>query len=260
MTAITPFEFPATGQQVRTLLIDGEPWFVAADVCAALDIANVGNALARLDDDEKSSIRLTDGTPGNPNRGIVNEAGLYALILRSDKPEAKAFKRWVTHEVLPAIRRTGSYSLADAYQLPRTLPEALRAYAAEIEAHQRTQEALAEAAPKADAWDALAEAAGDYSLREAAQILSRDPLITTGQNRLAKYLREIGWTDRTGQPYQVHVDAGRLERRTTSYEHPRTGERQATCQVRITVKGLKELRQRMIGGQRQLVVIDGGAA
>lgn len=107
--SIVPFIFPDTGQAVRTVTVDGEPWFVANDVCAALDIANVGNALARLDDDERGSIRLADGTSGNPNRAVVNEPGLYSLILRSDKAQARAFKRWVTHEVLPAIRTTGRY-------------------------------------------------------------------------------------------------------------------------------------------------------
>lgn len=107
MTALVPFDY--SGRQVRTVQVDGEPWFVAADVCAALDITNVSNALSRLDEDEKSSIRLAEGTSGNPNRSVVNESGLYTLILRSDKPEAKPFKRWVTHEVLPSIRRNGGY-------------------------------------------------------------------------------------------------------------------------------------------------------
>lgn len=107
MTALQAFTFE--GAEVRTTLIDNEPWWVAHDVCTVLGIANVGNALARLDDDEKSSIRLADGSPGNPNRAIVNEPGLFTLLLRSDKPEAKAFKRWVTHEVLPQIRKTGRF-------------------------------------------------------------------------------------------------------------------------------------------------------
>lgn len=250
---ITPFTFPTTGQQVRAVTIDGDPWFIAADVCAALDITNVGNALARLDDDEKGSIRLTDGTPGNPNRGIVNEAGLYALILRSDKPEAKAFKRWITHEVLPAIRRTGSYSVS----VPRTLSEALRLAADEHDARMAAEARVAEIAPAADAWGALADATGDYSVREAAQLLSRDPAITIGQNRLFAYLRDIRWVDTGGQPYQSQVDNGRLVRRTTSYTHPHTGEPVLTAQVRITPKGIEELRRRLLGGQQPRI---GGAA
>ena len=86
--------------------------FVAADACRALEIANNRNAISRLDDDEKSSVRLMDGTSngGNPNVSIVNEPGLYSLVLGSRKPEAKSFKRWITHEVIPSIRRHGAYA------------------------------------------------------------------------------------------------------------------------------------------------------
>lgn len=96
--------------QVRTVMQDGEPWFVAADVCKALEIPNVGQALTRLDDDEKmNTIISNDGNRGNPTRTLVSEAGLYSLVISSRKPEAKAFKRWITHEVIPAIRKTGGY-------------------------------------------------------------------------------------------------------------------------------------------------------
>ena len=95
--------------EIRAAEINGEPWFIAADVCRALEIGNSRQALTRLDDDEKNTVILNDGIPGNPNMTIINEAGLYALVLSSRKPEAKTFKRWVTHEVLPAIRQHGAY-------------------------------------------------------------------------------------------------------------------------------------------------------
>ena len=95
-------------KQVRTMAINGEPWFVARDVCEALEMADVSMTVSRLDDDEKgASLICTPG--GNQEMLIVNEPGLYSLILGSRKPEAKAFKRWITHEVIPAIRKTGSY-------------------------------------------------------------------------------------------------------------------------------------------------------
>jgi len=102
--------FDYQGYKVRTITIDDEPWFVAKDVCGILDISNGRQALVRLDDDEKNTVILNDGTPGNPNTAIVNEPGLYSLILSSRKPEARMFKRWITHEVLPQIRQTGSYN------------------------------------------------------------------------------------------------------------------------------------------------------
>ena len=98
---------------VRTVTINGEPWFVASDVCKALEINNVSMAISRLDDDEKNTISLTEGIPGNPNKTIVNEPGLYSLVLSSRKPEAKAFKRWITHEVIPDIRQYGMYATSD---------------------------------------------------------------------------------------------------------------------------------------------------
>ncbi len=95
---------------IRTITNDkGEPYFVAQDVCKVLELSNVGQALTRLDDDEKDYIILNDGNKGNPNQAIINESGLYSLVLSSRKPEAKAFKKWVTSEVLPAIRKTGKY-------------------------------------------------------------------------------------------------------------------------------------------------------
>ena len=93
---------------VRIVEKDGEPWFVARDVCKVLEITKVDSAIRNLDADEKGA--HTVSTPGgNQEMTIVSEAGLYSLILRSRKPEAKAFKRWVTHEVLPSIRKTGAY-------------------------------------------------------------------------------------------------------------------------------------------------------
>jgi prophage antirepressor-like protein len=88
---------------------NGEPLFVAIDVCQVLGLSNVGQAMTRLDDDEKNIIIINDGNKGNPNQSVINESGLYSLILTSRKSEAKTFKKWVTSEVLPQIRKTGSY-------------------------------------------------------------------------------------------------------------------------------------------------------
>lgn len=106
---------------IRTLLINGEPWFVAADVCRALEINNASQALTRLDNDEKTTIILNEGNTGAVSDGwiknevnIVNEPGLYRLIFASRKPEALKFQRWVYHEVLPSIRKTGGYQVSGA--------------------------------------------------------------------------------------------------------------------------------------------------
>ena len=105
---------------------NGEPWWVAKDVCDVLTLTNPTEAIRALDVDEKSTLRISEG---GPEVNIINESGLYSLIIRSNKPEAKKFKRWVTEDVLPSIRKTGSYSV----DIPKTLPEALRTYADEVE-------------------------------------------------------------------------------------------------------------------------------
>ncbi len=109
--ALQQFEF--SGTLVRTLLVDGEPCFVARDLCTVLEIRNTADAVASLDSDEKG-VATTDTLGGAQQMTYVTEAGMYSLVLRSRKPEAKAFKRWITHEVLPKIRQTGSYGAAPA--------------------------------------------------------------------------------------------------------------------------------------------------
>ena len=102
--------FQNAGFKVRVLMRDGDPWFVAKDVCTCLEIANVSDACSRLDEDERGIVS-TDTPSGKQEMLIVSEPGLYSLVGSSKKPEAKAFKRWVNHEVLPSIRKTGSYSV-----------------------------------------------------------------------------------------------------------------------------------------------------
>jgi prophage antirepressor-like protein len=107
---VQAFVFPRTMHTVR-IIIDkhGNPWWVAKDVCEVLGIGNVSDAIARLDDDEFDTIEVTDSIGRKQKTYVVNESGLYSLIMTSRKPEAKAFKKWVTAEVLPSIRKTGSY-------------------------------------------------------------------------------------------------------------------------------------------------------
>jgi len=106
----TVFTFPTTNQAIRVVEIDGEPYWVAKDVCDVLGIDNSRQALTRLDDDEKKGVIINDTLGGPQQMSVVSESGLYALIFTSRKPEAKVFKKWVTSEVLPSIRKTGAYA------------------------------------------------------------------------------------------------------------------------------------------------------
>lgn len=247
MIEIIPFKYDNT--EIRAVTVDGEAWFVAGDVTKVLGLNNVGQALASLDDDEKSSVTINDGTPGNPNRAIVNEPGLYSLILRSRKPEAKAFKRWVTHEVLPSIRKTGSYAIGQPVELtgPELMAKAL------IEANSTLQaqaQALIEAKPKAEAFEAFLSSTGDYSVGEAAKVLARDHEIVTGEKRLFSQLEAWGWIYRNakGRPIckQSQIENGRLAHKARFYIDWETGEQvMATPQVRITAKGIDAIAKKI---------------
>ena len=127
----------------RKLRVYGEGWFVAADVCTILGIVNVSDAIKKLDDDEKMTLALTESHSGSrggaQSINLINEPGLYSLILTSRKPEAKKFKRWVTHDVLPSIRKTGLYAVDEVLNNPDMLISALEALKKEREARSRVE-------------------------------------------------------------------------------------------------------------------------
>jgi prophage antirepressor-like protein len=245
-TDILPFQNDDT--QIRALNIEGEPWFIAGDICEALGLTNVGQALGSLDEDEKSSIIISDGTPGNPNRAIISESGLYSLILRSRKPEAKAFKRWITRDVIPTIRRTGSYSVTPQLTGPALYLAAIEQATAEIHALETRN---AELEPKAARFDDYLGAKGDYSFTSAAKVLQRDHQITLGGRKLIGLLTAWGWIYRSGKrgsimPYQAQIDTKRLALRATTYMDQSTGEMVAgDPQTRVTPKGVHDIAERL---------------
>lgn len=187
---IVPFTYE--GCDVRTVEIEGEPWFVAKDICSALGIANSSDALIRLDGDEKNTIGLTDGNRGNPNTLIISESGMYALVLSSRKPEAKPFRKRVTSEVLPQIRKTGSYSLTSAPALPGTFVEALKLLVASEE-QKAIVEAERDAAIKTKAQigskrEATAMATASIKSRECKKLEDR-----LGEGENYKQAKAIPW-------------------------------------------------------------------
>ncbi len=233
------------GHTVRTLLDEHhEPLFVLTDLCGALGIGNSRMVAQRLHPDGVSQADVIDSMGRKQRATVVTESGMYETVLRSDSDRAVPFRQWVTREVLPTIRKTGSYSLTA--QTPEQ-----RIALAVIEAQALLAEkdaTIAVLAPPAAAWNALADSAGDYSMRDTAQVLSRDPGIEIGQNRLAKLLRQIGWIDSRGIPYQHHVDVGRLRSKPQTRLSHRTGERVACDpQVRITLKGIEALHGHLHG-------------
>jgi anti-repressor protein len=260
MNAIEVFQAPG-GQQIRTVIRDGEPLFCAADLCRGLQHSNPSVALNLVDDDDRIMLdaRETDipnlnRAPINPNIWFVTESGFFALALASQAPGAKAFRRWVTHEVLPAIRRTGSYSVAPVYQLPQTFAEALRELASTVEERDAAVAQVAVLEPQAALASHILDATGDLSVADAAKALSRDPHIRLGQQRLFTVLAQLGWlyrqqSDTRWRVYQTAVERGWLSELPSSHYHPRTGELVLDPpQVRVLPKGLLELHRRL-GGQ-----------
>lgn len=135
--------FAFGGHILRAVMVDGDPWFVLADVCRAVGIANPRNVAARLNNEDKG-VRLMDTPGGRQSVGMINESGLYEVIIRSDKPEAARFRRWITSEVLPAIRKTGSYSRYPAHT-QAALPSKRELAQWVIEAEDRATKAETEA-------------------------------------------------------------------------------------------------------------------
>lgn len=254
MSNVVPFRY--RDAEVRVVNIDGEPWWVLADLCRALDLTRGPSQVAeRLDDEVRQAYPMPDALGRMQQTVLVSEPGMYEVVLRSDKEEARDFRRWVTHEVLPTIRRTGSYGTAPA--LPQTYAEALRELASTVEAKAAVEAERDALAPRAGAWDHLASTSTDYSVQQAATILARDPSITIGQRRLFAWMDNHNWTYRCDghrAAYQRRIESGHLAHRLIHHIHPRTGEVVVDApQVRVTVKGLTELH-RVLGGSAPLSV------
>lgn len=204
---------------------DGEPMFVAKDVCTALEVKNSRDAIARLDNDERGVV-LIDTPGGEQQMQAVNEAGLYVLVLSSRKPEAKAFKRWVTHEVLPALRRDGGYMVARDETPEQTMARAVLLAQQTID-RQRSRIAGLEAEneemrPKALFADAVAASDGTCLIGEFAKMLRQNG-VEVGQNRLFAMLREDGYLGKVGQnrnvPTQRSMELGLFRIKETAITH-----------------------------------------
>jgi prophage antirepressor-like protein len=237
MTDLEPFKppFPANGYQLRVELRDGDPWFLAAEVCGMLDIQDPRQAVTRLDESDRCQAR-TRWSGQARIMWWINESGLYELIMRSDKPEARIFRRWVTSEVLPSIRKTGGYG-----QRALSRMELLElAMEAEKEAMAARGE-LENARPAIEAHAQFMRANNTVAMGTAAKVLG------IGPNRLFAMLREhrilISTAGaRHNTPYQEYVERGWFEVKAGSFEH-NSGEVEATYTTRVTPKGLEGIRK-----------------
>lgn len=194
--------------EVRTVMVSGEPWFVAVDVCKALELSNPTVAVSRLDEVERAKFNL-----GRQGEGIiVNEAGLYSLILGSRKPEAKVFKRWITHDVIPAIRKTGGYiqgeeSMNDDDLIARALVMAQKKIELREQQLKEKDAQLELQKPKVDFADHVTDSDNAIDMGTFAKYAQKQG-ITMGRNTLFKWLRDQGVLMDNNVPYQRYLNAG----------------------------------------------------
>lgn len=192
---------------VRAVMLEGEPWFVAADVCRALGIGNSSDAVKRLDDDEHALVSIEGLSRGNDKANIINEPGLYGLVLASRKPEAKAFKRWITHEVIPEIRKTGGYiagqeMMDDDQLLANALMVAQRKIAERNKQLEAANAKIQADAPKVLFAETVEKAETCISIGTPAKILNQAGL-DIGERRLFERLRNDKWLNSKGRSWNV---------------------------------------------------------
>ena len=240
MKSLDLFHFK--GRQVRTIQLDGEPWFVAADVCDVLGLNNPSQALSYLDRDERRLI-TNEAWRTNGNMAVVSEPGLYSLVLRSRRPEAKGFRRWIAHEVIPALRQSGEYRLAAVSSVAAVPSGQLLQFSRRdllnlaIEAEAECEELR----PKAAFFNRVADSSDSFSLAETAKMLETEGY---GRNNLIKFLRREGILMASNVAKQRYIDRGYFHIVQSEYLAP-DGTPRVKAVTRVYEKGVNFIRHRL---------------
>jgi prophage antirepressor-like protein len=251
---IKKFNYNNTNE-VRTIMIDNNPWFVAKDICNILEISNGRDAIIKLDEDEKqllqgkdSLVGLTDD-PNTTKLTVINESGLYNLVLSSRKPEAKEFKRWITHEILPQIHKTGGYIPINQNQedndedimakailiAQKTIANQKLELTKKQKQIEEKQQRIIEMEPKEEFYDDVVDATGLKSVSEVAKELK------TGQKRLFEYLRYKKVLMSDNIPYQQYIDQKYFEVKQSKFNNGRIDI--VTNTTKVTPKGVTWLHK-----------------
>ncbi|MGS2645933.1 BRO family protein [Streptosporangium sp. G12] len=260
MSEIELFRFPVTGQDIRSILINGDPWFVGKDAATILAYTNTRKAIkdhvpARHRGGNETFPLADLGL--DPQTVLISEPGLYRLIMRSKTAVADPFQEWVTADVLPALRKTGQYTIAASTDpaIPTKLPAALRAYADEVEAHEQTKRERDAMREPAESWADLMDADGTFDWAAVAQIFDR---VTGGLGRtnFLILLRDLQILKSNNTPYQRYMDPyfRVATRRAGTTGKPVTS---------VTPEGLDWLRKRLVkhfNHQPGLFAIEGEAS
>ncbi len=225
--------------EIRTVTIDGEPWFVGKDIATALGYSNTRDALAKHVDDEDKGVAKCDTPSGKQNMSIINESGLYALIFGSKLESANRFKHWVTSEVLPSIRKHGAYMTNEVIERTLTDPDYLiqlaTALKEERQARKLAEEKIEKQKPLVDFANQVSDTTDLIDMKTMAKLL-KDNNIDIGRNRLFEFLRIKKILMKDNQPYQQYVDAGYFK----VIEHTYTdflGQTKTRRQTLVTGKG-----------------------
>ena len=257
MNELKVFENPEFGR-VRTVSVDNEPWFFAKDVCDALSIAT-NHVRESLDEDEVSNLRSTEIGPefGGKAPLIVSEAGLYSLILKSRKLEAKAFKRWITHDVIPAIRKTGGYQVpqSPAEQMAQGILAAQKLLAERDATIAKQNEQIAVLTPKGIFADAVTASKTSILVGGPAKLIKQEG-IDIGQKRLFAWMRENGFLIKSGteknMPTQRAMDMKLFEVKEGSFVDG-NGVNRITRTTKVTGKGQVYFVNKFLNGSKAVL-------
>ena len=223
--------------RIRTITKDGEPWFVIADVCRALEIRNSRMVAGRLDRDELMSVKLTSGGQRR-EMTVINESGLYAVIIRSDKPQAQSFRKWLTSEVIPTIRRTGGYVSNEEMFIENYLPfldEPYRdLFRLQMTAIEKLNERIRHDKPLVEFANQVA-GTDDLIDMNAMAKLAADEHFKIGRTRLFRWLKYMGVLMANNLPYQQFIERGYFAVKESVFEVD--GMKKTYQQTLVTGKG-----------------------
>lgn len=245
MNDLTIFESPEFGS-IRTVELDGEPWLVGKDVAQALGYTDTDQALRRHVDDEDKLTRNFDGSGQNRSMTVINESGLYSLVLSSKLPTAKKFQRWVTSEVLPSIRRTGGYVANDELFIQTYLPFAdestkslfrttLHTIGEQNKLIQQQRDKIQQDKPLVQFAEHVSESVNSIDIGTFSKLLY-DENIKIGRNRLFAWMKKNGYLMRDTKPYQKYVDAGYFKVIEQAFKTP-YGNKMVDTKTLVTGKG-----------------------
>ena len=222
--------------EIRTITKDGEPWFVGKDITEKLGYQNGSRDIARHVDEDDQIVISIPGDTQNRNMLVINESGLYSLVISSKLPNAKKFKKWVTSEVLPSIRKNGGYIANQEQMTPEQIVANALIVAQNIISQKDRQ--IEEMKPKADFFDAVADSKTAISMNEVAKVLN---IKGYGRNNLFEFLRNSKVLDRWNVPYQKYVDNGWF--RVIEQHYQKNGEPIVTTKTLVYQKGVDGIRK-----------------